>query len=226
MSDELPATYTPRENRQIKSSLIRIERKKSEQVGVYNQYDVEFLRSITKQSHPMIWEELLDSPTRQIRLKQLQKDKPERDPVTVMCEGVDKNGFRCGAYKKKDGLCNFHNGIISGHYQKLQRDLTLTEHLREVVREGYAEEVLMPVLDALNAKKTYKEDGILYESEYPDHDVRLKAHQIIMERLEGKAEQTHKLTGNVQHEHSLADFMPEATDIVEAEFEELEDNVD
>jgi hypothetical protein len=156
-----------------------------------------------------------------MELKRFRTDEPE----DRLCEGVDKNGYKCGSLKSKGTeFCVFHRGLLGGYYAKAKRDKALTEYMREVAEERMPD-IVGAAFDALEANQVFfdRNLGEAVETDIPDHAIRLKAHQTIMERLEGKPDQSMNITGQLDHEIHVNDLFLEATD--EAAVEILEPEI-
>lgn len=191
---------------------------------VPDEFDIEFLKTITVHSHPEIYELLPEAMGREIRRRAV------RNPSTLrFCGGVNKHGEQCGGIaSKRTGLCAYHTGLLMmiGDATKGNAGYRRsTEVIREIVEENLQQEVIQPVFDALNATKVAKIEGQLYETDIPDHTTRLKAHEMIMDRIDGKPDQSHRLSGSVGNRFGLEELFSNPTDpeIEDAEFEEVDE---
>lgn len=120
-------------------------------------------------------------------------------PAVVICNATTKAGERCTRNVAANGLqCWRHaeetkeDALEASNAGAAKRDeVILTELRRQVAKNPEA--LVTPLLDALEATKTYVTNG--EPVTVPDHATRIKAFETIADRLLGKPTQATEITG-------------------------------
>jgi hypothetical protein len=120
-------------------------------------------------------------------------------PVVLLCNAETKKGVRCTRPVGPNGLqCWRHDpatkddALEASNAGAAKRDEAILVELRRQVARN-PEAVVTPLLDALEATKSYVTNGELVT--VPDHATRIKAFETISDRLLGKPTQTNEITG-------------------------------